>query len=86
MNTDPGMEDMPYEKALAELETLIKRLEAGSIDLAESIAAYERGVALAAHCGRLLEATERKVDRLVLGSRGDVVETALQLTDEVEEG
>jgi exodeoxyribonuclease VII small subunit len=85
MNTDEEIKDLPYERALAELETLIKRLEAGSIDLAESIAAYERGVALAAHCGRLLEATERKVDRLVLGSRGDVTESPLPPSEEAEE-
>jgi exodeoxyribonuclease VII small subunit len=69
-----GLSNLSYEQALAELETLIKRLETGSIDLADSIATYERGVALAAHCSKLLAQTEQKVDRLVLGQGGEVGE------------
>jgi exodeoxyribonuclease VII small subunit len=69
---------LTYEQALAELETLIKRLETGSIDLADSIATYERGAALAAHCGRLLAQTEQKVDRLVLDQDGEVGEQPFQ--------
>ncbi|HEV3231632.1 MAG TPA: exodeoxyribonuclease VII small subunit [Candidatus Dormibacteraeota bacterium] len=76
----PEIAKLTYEQALAELETLIRRLESGSVDLAESIASYERGVALAARCAELLEATERKVDRLVLGARGEVTEQPLDLS------
>jgi exodeoxyribonuclease VII small subunit len=73
---------LSYEGALAELETLIRRLETGSVDLADSIASYERGVALAAHCSSLLEATEKKVQRLVLGGRGEAVEVPVEGDDE----
>ncbi|MHB8509646.1 MAG: exodeoxyribonuclease VII small subunit [Candidatus Dormibacteria bacterium] len=69
---------LSYEQALAELDQLIKRLETGSIDLADSIACYERGAALAAHCGALLEATERKVERLIMGPGGQLVEQAFE--------
>ncbi|HEY8740716.1 MAG TPA: exodeoxyribonuclease VII small subunit [Candidatus Dormibacteraeota bacterium] len=76
------IEKLTYEGALGELETLIRRLETGSIDLADSIASYERGVALAAHCSGLLEATEKKVQRLVLGGRGEAVEVPVEGEDE----
>ncbi len=76
------IESLSYEDALGELETLIRRLETGSIDLADSIASYERGVALAAHCAGLLEATEKKVQRLVLGGRGEAVEVPVEGDDE----
>lgn len=69
---------LTYEEALSELETLIRRLETGTIDLADSIASYERGVALAAHCSGLLEDTEKKVQRLVLGARGEAVEVPVE--------
>ena len=72
---------LSYEQALAELEQLIRRLEAGSIDLADSIATYERGVALAARCSALLEETERKVERLVLDPRGELSEVPLASPD-----
>ena len=71
------IDTLSYEAALAELETLIRRLETGSIDLADAIKAYERGVALAAHCSGLLEDTEKKVQRLVLGPRGEPSEVPM---------
>jgi exodeoxyribonuclease VII small subunit len=81
------IDTLTYEDALKELEVLIRKLESGSIDLADSIATYERGVALAAHCSRLLEQTEAKVQRLVLGSKGEPREEPLEgasLEDEEE--
>jgi exodeoxyribonuclease VII small subunit len=71
---------LTYEQALAELEGLIRTLETGSVDLADSIASYERGVALANHCSKLLEQTEAKVQRLVLGPKGEPTEQPLELT------
>ena len=79
---DPPMDKLSYEAALAELETLIRKLETGSIDLADSIATYERGVALAAHCSGLLEETEKKVQRLVLGPRGEPSEVPMDTEEE----
>ena len=80
----PEVQSLSYEDALTELDSLIKRLESGSIDLADSIACYERGAALAAHCSRLLEATEQKVERLVLGPDGKPSEERLPNLDEDE--
>ena len=76
------VETLSYEEALAELDSIVKQLEAGSIELAQSIARYERGVALAARCSRLLEETERKVERLVLGAAGKLEERPLQVAEE----
>ena len=76
------IDKLSYEDALAELETLIRKLETGSVDLADSIASYERGVALAAHCSGLLEETEKKVQRLVLGPRGEPSEVPMDIEDE----
>jgi exodeoxyribonuclease VII small subunit len=78
------IKDLSYEDALKELEGLIRKLESGSIDLADSIASYERGAALAAHCSRLLEATEQKVERLVLGPDGKPTEEPLPSLGEEE--
>ena len=53
-----------FEQALAELEALAGRMGAGDMGLDESIAAYERGVALARVCQPRLEAAERQVSVL----------------------
>ena len=68
--TPTPVTDLSFEKALAELETIVARLERGDIALEESIAAYERGEALKAHCARLLSAAESRVDKIRLGSDG----------------
>ena len=61
---------MTYEAALAELDGIIARLEAGEVALDAAITAYERGTLLAQHCARLLDATEQKITQLVVGSSG----------------
>ena len=62
--------DLSFEKALAELESIVAKLERGDIALEESITAYERGEALKAHCARLLSTAEARVEKIRFGSDG----------------
>lgn len=64
------VEEMTFEKALAELEGIVQRLERGDVPLAESIAIYERGEALKARCARLLAEAEARVEKIRLGPGG----------------
>jgi exodeoxyribonuclease VII small subunit len=66
----PPVADLSFEKALAELESIVAKLERGDIALEESIAAYERGEALKAHCAKLLGAAEARVDKIRLSADG----------------
>ena len=53
MNDTPeDIAKMAFEAALAELESIVDRLEKGSVALEESIKIYERGEALKAHCSQ----------------------------------
>ena len=61
---------LPFDRALEELRDVVVRLEDGRLPLEESIALYERGVALHEHCGKLLEAAELRVQRLVDAAGG----------------
>ena len=58
------VEELTYEDALAELEEIVSALEGEQNPLEESIKLFERGQALAAHCGLLLEAAELKVKQV----------------------
>ena len=79
-----GVADLPFDAALAELQGVVGRLEQGNLPLEESIALYERGVALHEHCARLLTDAELRVQRLVESAGG--VLRALDLTpDDGEE-
>ncbi len=59
------VEDLSYEEALIELENIVSALESGESQLEEAIKLFERGQALAARCGVLLEAAELKVKQVV---------------------
>lgn len=61
---------LSFENALAELEGIVDRLEKGDVELEESIAIYERGEALKAHCDSLLRKAEAKVEKITLGAEG----------------
>ena len=58
------VEELSYEAAFTELETIVAALEGESRPLDESINMYERGQALAKHCTDLLEKAELKVRQL----------------------
>jgi exodeoxyribonuclease VII small subunit len=68
---DTATSDAPdFEQSLAELETLIARLERGDLPLAESLTLFEQGVALTRHCHtRLAEAKQRVEILLTDGAR-----------------
>jgi exodeoxyribonuclease VII small subunit len=56
---------LDYEAAVAELESLVTRLEQGDISLEESLKLYESGVLLTRDCQEALQAAEQKVQMLV---------------------
>lgn len=66
----PDIAALSFEKALAELETIVAKLERGDVALEDSIAAYDRGVALKAQCDRLLSAAEARVEKIRLAADG----------------
>jgi exodeoxyribonuclease VII small subunit len=61
---------MSFEKALAALEDIVARLEAGKVDLEESIKIYERGEALRAHCEKKLKEAEARIEKITLDPQG----------------
>lgn len=70
MSELPPIETLTFEKALAELEQIVGRLERGDVPLAESIAIYERGEALKQHCETLLKEAEMRVEKIRLSGTG----------------
>jgi exodeoxyribonuclease VII small subunit len=61
----PEVAKLSFEEALAELEGIVKQLEAGQGRLEDAIAAYERGAALRQHCENKLAEAEAKVQAIV---------------------
>ncbi len=63
-NIQKPVEELTYEEALAELEEIVVTLEGEQNQLEAAIQLFERGQALAARCGTLLEAAELKVKQV----------------------
>ena len=69
-----------FEAAIAELETIEKKLEEGDASLEQSLALYERGVQLSRFCHARLEEAERRIE--ILTDRGDLRPAPATLSDD----
>jgi exodeoxyribonuclease VII small subunit len=59
--SDEKQPDITFEAALAQLESLVERMESGELSLEESLASFEQGVALTRSCEKALSDAEQKV-------------------------
>ncbi|QCO55623.1 exodeoxyribonuclease VII small subunit [Pseudorhodobacter turbinis] len=62
--TDKPVAEMSFEEAMGALEQVVTSLERGEVPLEASIALYERGAALKAHCAAKLKEAEDKVEMI----------------------
>jgi exodeoxyribonuclease VII small subunit len=69
-NNNTEIQKMSFERAIDELESIVKRLEEGKVPLEESVAIYERGEALKRRCEELLRQAEARVERITLDANG----------------
>jgi exodeoxyribonuclease VII small subunit len=68
--SNADVKKLPFERAIEELESIVKRLEEGKVPLEESVTIYERGEALKRRCQELLDQAEARVNKIVLDSSG----------------
>jgi exodeoxyribonuclease VII small subunit len=66
---------LPFERAIEELESIVKRLEEGKVPLEESVAIYERGQVLKRRCEELLRLAEARVEKITLDAGGKPIGT-----------
>jgi exodeoxyribonuclease VII small subunit len=62
---------LSFERAIEELESIVKRLEDGKVPLEESVAIYERGEVLKRRCEDLLRQAEARVQKITLDASGN---------------
>jgi len=66
------VENLSFEDALGELETIVKSLETGQAKLEDSIDQYERGISLKNHCEKKLREAQAKIDKIAVASDGSL--------------
>ncbi|EKS41308.1 MAG: exodeoxyribonuclease VII small subunit [Afipia broomeae] len=69
------VKQLSFERAIEELESIVKRLEDGKVPLEESVAIYERGESLKRRCEELLRQAEARVDKITTDASGHAVGT-----------
>jgi exodeoxyribonuclease VII small subunit len=80
MSTPSG--ELSFEKALAELEKIVERMETGELSLEQALATHKRGLELARFCQQRLEAAQQQVKVL----EGEVLKPLEQRERSEEEG
>jgi exodeoxyribonuclease VII small subunit len=78
------MTPMSFEKALADLEATVDKLEKGGLSLNESLALFEKGVKLARYLREELGKAERKVEILLKDEKGELKPEPFSVEGETE--
>ncbi len=71
-----------FEKAMKQLEGIVRELETEDIPLEKALGRFEEGVRLSKFCGEKLDETEKKVTLLLKDTAGNVTEQPFEPTDE----
>ena len=61
-NNDIGK--LSFEQAIKELTDIVGKIEQGEIPLQDSLAQYERGMALIKHCQSILKSAEKRIEKI----------------------
>lgn len=67
------IEHLKFEQALTRLESIVKSLESGDLPLDEALRLFEEGIRLSAHCSRLLDVAEKRIEILTAAKDGTPV-------------
>ena len=68
----PDVAKLGFEEALKELEGIVRDLEGGKGKLDDAIKSYERGAALKRHCENKLAEAQMRIDKIMLGTNGEI--------------
>ena len=70
-----------FEKALADLENIVQRLDENDLSLDESLSLFEEGIKLSRFCSQKLDAVENKVGILLRDDEGNLKKEPFENSD-----
>lgn len=82
MINDKEIENLSYEQAITELDTIINNIENNNVKLTDSISLYERGTKLKKHCENILNTAKLTVDKLQINNNDIEKSTLTPFNDE----
>ena len=69
MAQSKSIEKMSFEQALAELEEIVRKIDTGQENLADTVESFERGVLLKKHCESMLKAAKLKIEKITVTAK-----------------
>jgi exodeoxyribonuclease VII small subunit len=72
-----AISDMSFEQALAQLDAIVRRLEAGDVELDAAVGAFEQGVQLKRHCEAKLSEARERVEQITKAPDGSMTTSPL---------
>jgi len=75
-------EQLSFEEALQQLETIVRQLEAGNLSLEQAMQYFEEGVKLSRFCQNDLNLAQQKIEKIAVNEQGEVVLQPFPLTGE----
>jgi exodeoxyribonuclease VII small subunit len=70
-----------FEKALADLENIVQRLDENDLSLDEALSLFEEGIKLSRFCSQKLDAVENKVEILLRDDEGNLQKKPFENSD-----
>ena len=70
-----------FEKALADLENIVQRLDENDLSLDEALSLFEEGIKLSRFCSQKLDAVENKVEILLRDDEGNLQKEPFENSD-----
>lgn len=74
-----------FEEALIELESIVRLMEEGNLDLDSALAHFEKGIALSRICAQKLEKAEKRIDVLLCSEAGELILQPANITEDENE-
>lgn len=71
------MAKLTFEKALEQLEQIVREMESGELTLEMALKKFEEGIKLSQFCSQKLEDTEKKITMLTSQANGSLKETPI---------
>jgi exodeoxyribonuclease VII small subunit len=68
------MENLTFEEAMKELESIVNELETGNLTLDKSVEKFQKGMELSTYCNKLLENAEKNISILIETNDGTIKE------------
>ena len=70
-----------FEKALADLENIVQRLDENDLSLDEALSLFEEGIKLSRFCSQKLDTVEHKVEILLKDDEGNIQKEPFESSD-----